>query len=267
MNKKQAMAKLEALGTAQNRKVYARHGVKGQSFGVSYADQRKLAQEIGTDQALAEELWATGNHDARVLAAMIADPAKVRANLLEKWKEDLDSYVLADAFSGLVARTAHARDKMQAWMGSKREFVATAGWNLVAALAAARALTENEIERQVPVIEKGIHKAANRVRYAMNGALISIGVLGGKLQEQAVAAARRIGPVEVDHGETGCQTPDAASYIAKTLARRARKGAGAKAPGGKAAAKKAPASRKAATGRKKTTRKAAKKAVTGRGVR
>jgi 3-methyladenine DNA glycosylase AlkD len=270
MNKKQVMSRLQTLGTAQNRKVYARQGVAGQMFGVSYANLGKLAKEVGTDQELAEELWATGNHDARVLAAMIADPAKVRASVLERWKDDLDSYVLADAFSSFAARTAHAKDKMKAWVGSRKEFVAAAGWNLVSYLSAARALTENELERQVPVIEKTIHKSANRVRYAMNNALISIGVLGGKLQDRAVAAARRIGPVEVDHGETGCQTPDAEAYNAKTLAYRKKK-ASAKKPakeaakqvagkpaGGKGAAprKKAPAARKAGTAKKTTGRRA-----------
>ena len=265
MDKKQVMTKLQTLGTAQNRKVYARHGVAGQVFGVSYANLGKLAKEIGTDQELAEELWATGNHDARVLAAMIADPARVRANVLERWKDDLDSYVLTDAFSSLAARTAHARDRMKAWVGSKKEFVATAGWNLVSYLSAARALTENELERQIPVIEKTIHGSANRVRYAMNNALISIGVLGGKLQEKAVAAARRIGPVEVDHGETGCKTPDAEAYIAKTLAYR-KKAGGKKAAAkqaasraktaGKAVRKKAPAARKARTAKKTTGRRA-----------
>jgi hypothetical protein len=38
-----------------------------------------------------------------------------------------------------------------------------------------------------------------------------------------VTAAQRIGAVEVDHGETGCKTPDAAAYIAKARAHRRRK--------------------------------------------
>lgn len=268
MNKKQAMTRLQTLGTAQNRKVYARHGVTGRTFGVSYANLGKLAKEIGTDQALAEELWATGNHDARVLAAMIADPAAVGASVLERWKDDLDSYPLADAFSAFAARTAHAKDAMKAWIGSRKEFVAAAGWNLVSYLSAARALTENELERKLPVIEKGIHESANRVRYAMNNALISIGVLGGKLQEKAVAAARRIGPVEVDHGETGCKTPDAEAYIAKTLAHRAQKASG-KAPTRKTAAKRAPAAggKKASTRKKAPATRTAKKKVSGRKAR
>ena len=77
-------------------------------------------------------------------------------------------------------------------------------------------------------IEAGIHSSPNWVRYAMNNALINIGVRNKTLQKRAVAAANRIGKVDVDHGATSCKTPDAASYIAKTVAHRESKAAGAK---------------------------------------
>ena len=56
----------------------------------------------------------------------------------------------------------------------------------------------------------------------MNLALIAIGIYKPTLRKQAIAAARRIGKVEVDHGETSCKTPDAESYIVKAAARNAR---------------------------------------------
>ena len=73
MTTDQALAALRKAGTAQNVKVYGRHGVKGDAFGVSYAELGRLHKTIGTDHGLARALWATGNHDARVLATMIAD--------------------------------------------------------------------------------------------------------------------------------------------------------------------------------------------------
>lgn len=74
-------------------------------------------------------------------------------------------------------------------------------------------------------IESDIHGSPNRVRHAMNQALICIGVRNNALRKKALAVAKRIGKVEVDHGETGCKTPDAASYIDNTLAHRERKSA------------------------------------------
>jgi hypothetical protein len=54
----------------------------------------------------------------------------------------------------------------------------------------------------------------------MNSALIAIGVRNDVLEAKAIETARAIGKVVVDHGDTACETPDAASYIVKTLARR-----------------------------------------------
>jgi hypothetical protein len=72
-------------------------------------------------------------------------------------------------------------------------------------------------------IETGIHQQKNRVREAMNNALIAIGVRSAALQEKALSAAHTIGPVEIDHGETNCQTPNAADYIRRTVEHRRKK--------------------------------------------
>jgi 3-methyladenine DNA glycosylase AlkD len=105
------MRRLESMGTAQNRKVYSRHGVGEPMYGVSYANLGQLRREIKIDQALAERLWASGNHDARVLATMIADPTAVADRTLEAWSRQLDNYVITGALSDLVARTPRARQE------------------------------------------------------------------------------------------------------------------------------------------------------------
>jgi hypothetical protein len=84
-------------------------------------------------------------------------------------------------------------------------------------------LPDDFLEETVDQIEKEIHAGKNRVKYAMNNALIAIGVSSSKLQKKAIEAAKRIGRVEVDHGETNCQTPDAVAYIQKMLEHRKRR--------------------------------------------
>jgi hypothetical protein len=79
--------------------------------------------------------------------------------------------------------------------------------------------SDESLAKHLEVIERDIHTAKNRVRHSMNSALISIGVRNEKLQKKALAAAARIGKVEVDHGDTDCKTADAAQYILKTSAR------------------------------------------------
>lgn len=224
MDYQQTMAELETRGTAQNRKVYARHGVSGPMFGVSYAELGKLEKRIGRDQALAEALWASGNHDARVLATKVADPEATSGPLLDAWAEDLGDYVLTDAFSVLAARTAAAAGRMRRWTEAEREWIAAAGWNVVGLVAAQPdRVDDSELAGWLDAIERSIAAAPNRTRHAMNQALISIGGHRPALTARAKAVAAAIGKVEVDHGETGCKTPDAAAYIDKMTARREAK--------------------------------------------
>jgi hypothetical protein len=72
-------------------------------------------------------------------------------------------------------------------------------------------------------IERDLHSSPNFTRHAMNNALIAIGMRNGELRALAQAAARRIGKVVVDHGETDCSTPDAVDYIDRAHARKSRK--------------------------------------------
>jgi 3-methyladenine DNA glycosylase AlkD len=226
MECKTVLEELESLGTAQNRKVYGRHGVKGPMFGVSYKNQGLLAKRIKTDHALARKLWDSGNHDARVLATMVADPARLDGPTAESWAAALDNYALADAVAKLVSQSPLARAKASKWIKSKQEFIAAAGWSITGYLALYDGdLPDSHFAGLVPRIEKQIHTSPNRTRYSMNMALIAIGIRSAGLRKLALAAAKKIGKVQVDHGETGCQTPDAAAYIAKTVARRRAKAA------------------------------------------
>ncbi|MDK2980931.1 MAG: hypothetical protein PWQ55_1278 [Chloroflexota bacterium] len=219
------LLELEMLGTEQNRKVYIRHGVTRYQFGVSFANLKKMAKRIGRNTPMAEMLWCSGVHDARILATMVADAQTVKECLLDRWLADLDNYIVTDAFSALVGRTRFAREKADQWSASTEEWAGAAGWNLVAQLALHDpALEDDYFLDKLEEIEESIHERPNRTRYSMNNALIAIGLRNAALQEAALAASERIGKVQVDHGETACQTPDAHDYILKTLKHRTKKG-------------------------------------------
>jgi 3-methyladenine DNA glycosylase AlkD len=224
MTKTEVMKELRVNGTAQNRKVYRRHGIRGELFGVSYAALGKLQKRIKTDQSLAEQLWATGNHDARVLATMIADRSKIGVRTLNAWARDVDNRGLAGALSNVAAEAKSAKARMEKWTVSKHEMIACTGWHTLASIARQdNGLPDAYFAKYLETIESKIHTSKNWVKHAMNNALISIGVRNPALQKKAIAAAKRIGRVEIDHGETGCKTPDAAAYIKKTAAYRRKK--------------------------------------------
>ena len=225
MRENEVMEQLEALGTEQTRKTYRRHGATGEVFGVLYSELRKLQKRCGTDQQLADALWATGNHDARVLATLIAEPAAMTDAKLEEWVGQVDSYPMVDAVAELAAKTPTAVQRMKTWIAAGREWVTAAGWQVVTILASRGNgdLDDTAYHDYLEQIERTIHSSPNRVRHSMNGALIAIGLRNQELQADALAAAERIGKVAVDHGQTNCKTPDAISYIRRAVLRRSDK--------------------------------------------
>jgi 3-methyladenine DNA glycosylase AlkD len=218
----ETLHQLESLGTEQNRKTYRRHGVGENLYGVSWADLGKLQKKIKKDHALAVKLWATGNHDARILATMIADSKVMTSEELDAWAGSLTNYTETDAFSKLAAGSPLIREKIDRWTAADHEWIESAGWNLLAHLALGKNgdVPDDYYEKHLALIETDLHNRKNRVRYAMNSALIAIGGRNERLMEKALAAAAKIGKVEVDHGETGCKTPQAAEYIQKMAARK-----------------------------------------------
>lgn len=217
----EALRALEEAGREQIRAIYLRHVFYAPgmpTFGVTTAEMQKLKRRIKTDHGLARELWATGNLDARILATLVADPKQITPEELDRWAREAGCHLVADALvRNLVSRSAHAAEKAEAWIADRDEFVAQAGWDLVAWLAmnSKSGHDDDYFQAKLRTIEAEIGTAPNRARYAMNGALIAIGSRSAELRRLAEAAAERIGPVTVDHGDTGCGTPDAIPYIRK----------------------------------------------------
>jgi 3-methyladenine DNA glycosylase AlkD len=231
-----AVERLQAAGTEENRKIYRRHGARDPLYGVSFAVLDTVAKEAKRDQALAAGLWATGNYDCRLLACKVADPAAATEADLDSWLAEINVYVLVDVFVGsLASLVPGVRERADRWTASDRDWTAQAGWDLYAQLALKDpALDDAYFNGLLERIEAGIGDAGNRTRHSMNGALIAIGVRNPALRDAAEATAGRIGIVKVDHGETGCVTPAAVPYIARTWERRAARSGTAEVAGARA---------------------------------
>jgi 3-methyladenine DNA glycosylase AlkD len=221
----EVMSALERAGTAQARKTYARHGAKQPMFGVSFAVLSGLVKRIRVDHDLALELWDTGNFDARNLAVKIADPAAMNPADLDRWAGGMQPRMCGGYVAMLAAEGPHGRAKVRQWLASGNEGQRCAGWNTLSQLAqrdasAPDAMFSDALAR----IEKTIHSAPNAERAAMNAAVIAIGCRSAAFRKAAAAAAKRIGKVEVAHGDTSCKTPDAAQYIEKSWGYATSKG-------------------------------------------
>ena len=86
MNVRAVVKELRSLSNPKNIEEMARVGIKSTGLlGVSAPVIRKLAKKIGKDHRLAQELWSTGIHEARILAAFVDVPAEVTPAQMERW--------------------------------------------------------------------------------------------------------------------------------------------------------------------------------------
>jgi 3-methyladenine DNA glycosylase AlkD len=215
------MAELKKKGTEKTRKTYARHGMATDNmFGVSVADLKLIAKTIKGQQALACELYKTGNMDAMYLAGMVADGSKMTAKELTAWAEGAAGLQMIAEYTvpWVTVENSQGRELSKQWMKSKKEHVASAGWCTYSGLVATKPDEEldlGEIEDLLDTVVKGIKGAQNRERYTMNGFVISVGAYVKPLSKQAKVAAQQIGAVSVDVGDTACSVPVATAYIEK----------------------------------------------------
>ncbi|HLZ52247.1 MAG TPA: DNA alkylation repair protein [Candidatus Acidoferrum sp.] len=215
------MAELKKKGSEKTRKIYARHGMATDNmFGVSVADLKVVAKSIKGQQALARELYETGNLDAMYLAGMVADGAQMTEKELNVWAEGAANLQMISEYTvaWVTVDNPKAREIALQWIKSKKEHIASSGWCTYSGLVATKpdeTLNLGEIEGLLKTIVKEVHKAQNRVRATMNGFVISVGTYVKPLLKQAKAAAKEIGEVSVDVGDTACKVPLATAYIEK----------------------------------------------------
>jgi len=215
------LADLKSKGKESTRKIYARHGMDAtHAYGVSVADLKLVAKTIKKQQALALELYGTGNLDARYLAGMVAGGAQMTRDQLNSWAEGASGMQMISEYTvpWVAVESPHGLELALQWIQSPKEHVACAGWCTLSGLIATQpdaALDLKEIESLLQKVEKGIHTAPNRVRYNMNNFIIHVGTYVQPLVKQAKATAQKVGAVSVDVGETACKVPLATEYIAK----------------------------------------------------
>jgi 3-methyladenine DNA glycosylase AlkD len=173
----------------------ARFGINPKNtLGVPLPVIRRIAKDIGLDHRLARDLWASGIHEARILAPMIEDPQQVSAKQMESWVKDFDSWDVCDqCCSNLFDKTTLAYPKAVDWSSREEEFVKRAGFVLMAALAVHdKSAKDSSFQRFLPIIERESDDERNFVRKAVNWALRQIGKRNKSLNRLALNTAKRI---------------------------------------------------------------------------
>jgi len=189
------MAKLREKANPGNVEGMARFGMEGGNrLGVRVPDMRRLAKDVGSVHGLALELWKTGIEEARIVAALVADPERVTEELMEEWVVDLDSWDVCDQLCmNLFDRTSLAWKKVRDWSEREEEYVKRCAFSLLACLAWHDREAEDERFTELfPVIMKGANDERNFVKKAVSWALRHIGKRNMDLNEAAVTFSREL---------------------------------------------------------------------------
>jgi 3-methyladenine DNA glycosylase AlkD len=192
---KDVLDKLQSKARPEQLRGMAKYGMTvEQRLGVSVPDMRKLAKEIGRDHKLALDLWRTGVAEARIVAGMVGDPAKLTEEQMEDWVKGINSWDVCDQVCmNLFEKDQLAWKKIIDWSEREEEFVKRTAFSLIACLAwhDKKASDEKFIEL-LPVIMRGATDERNFVKKAVNWALRNIGKRNIKLNEAAINTAKEI---------------------------------------------------------------------------
>ncbi len=186
---------LKAKGTQRTVLGMARYGLTAkQAFGVPMGTLLSLAKRLGTDHGLSLALWKSGVYEARLLAALVGDPARVTGRQMDAWAGSFENWGDCDTVCfKLFDQTPLAWAKAPRWSTSPRELVKRGGFVLMACLAAHdKEAPAEKFLPFLPMIEKGAQDERNFVKKGVSWALRMIGRRSLPLNRAALAVAKRL---------------------------------------------------------------------------
>jgi 3-methyladenine DNA glycosylase AlkD len=189
------LRQLKSLSNPENVAGMARFGINPKNtYGIPIPVLRRIARTLGSDHELALQLWKSEIHEARILAALIDVPERVRSQQMELWVKDFDSWDVCDqCCSNLFYMTVHATRKAVEWSSREEEFVKRAGFTLMAALAVHdKKATDRKFIKFLKIIERQSDDERNYVKKSVNWALRQIGKRNIRLNKAAITTANQI---------------------------------------------------------------------------
>lgn len=227
MTKSEVLALLKDNRNARGETHWKKSGPENlKSFGIGLTQLRKLAKKIGKNHALAMRLWNSDVYDAKVIGALIDEPAKMTREQAEAQVEDVEFSMLSHVYcscDAALAKTAFARELAVEWMGSRDHVRRRCGYLLLCELAKNQKnpeLTDAFFSRYLDRIKRSIKKEENLVRDAMNTSMLGIGKRSAALNKKAIATAKAIGPVDVDYGDNSCKPMDVLQHLTSDYIRK-----------------------------------------------
>lgn len=195
MTLKQALGELRRHGNVSSLEGLKRFNISStKAFGVSAPNIRSVARSIGCDHALALQLWKSGYHEAKILAAIIADPYQAKKVMMDRWVKELENWAQCDACCAeYFQKTPFAFDLPGRWSSNSLEFVRRAGIVMIAVLAVHhKKVADQEFEKFFPLLKQYSTDERIYVKKAVNWSLRQIGKRNMRLHKKAIALAKEI---------------------------------------------------------------------------
>jgi 3-methyladenine DNA glycosylase AlkD len=191
----EVLEQLRDMAEPSNIAGMARYGISTVgTMGVSMPKLRGMAKRIGRKHELALELWDSGLHEARILAALVAEPGRTDRAMMESWVRQFDSWDLCDQVcANLFCLAKPAYEVIPDWTARNEEFVRRAGFVMMAALAVHDKESEDEVFLGLfPLIERRAGDNRNYVKKAVSWAVRQMGKRDLRLREECIRLAERL---------------------------------------------------------------------------
>lgn len=189
------------------------------SYGIGLTRLRKLAKRIGRNRELAQALWKTDLYEARVIALLVDDPARITRDQAEKQVEELAGGMLAHVFASCdatLAKTSFVIEFADEWVRSDDPVRRDCGYGLlyeVSKFSGKKAPSEEFFLAHVARIADTIGMESEQVRLSMGVALMGIGKRSAVLNEAALKLARDVGPIEFSSASGQCEPFDVVKHL------------------------------------------------------
>ncbi len=199
MQYQRIMKELKAMGNQRDREGMARFGINTEkAFGISVTKLRKYARKIGKNHELAQQLWDSGAHEARILAGIVEEPEKFSERNMEKWAAESSSWDIVDlSCNNVFRKTPYAYKKCFEYSKRKEEFVKRTAFALMAYYAwNDRTISDRKLEKFLPIIKREATDERLYVKKAVNWALRQIGKRNARLQKKSIKTAKEIQKID-----------------------------------------------------------------------
>lgn len=206
----EVLSELEALAEPEKAKGLAHYGIPEENaLGIRMPVLRKLAREIGKDQALAEELWQHRYHECKLLATLVAEPKRFSLADADCWVNDIYSWDVCDQLCiNLLRETEYAWELPQRWAPEEQEFIRRAGIVMIAVMGVHFKKTpEEDFLQFVPLLKTYATDERNFVKKAVNWAIRQLGKRSAFLHPHMISLCHEL--LEMDSKAASWSARDA----------------------------------------------------------